>query len=105
MNDCQILELSKARNLDNELNGILDKITWLASLVPIGGYEVQEMLDKAIILRTEMSKRKEKFITELQTIMLERDTSESKIKNLSSSKIEIPKFSGYSSKIDTHFQN
>ena len=75
MNDYQILELNKARNLDNELNGILDKITRLASLVP--GYEVQRMLDKAIILRTEMSKRKEKFITELQTIMLERDISES----------------------------
>ena len=76
MNDYQILELNKARNLDNELNGILDKITRLASLVPVGGCEVQRMLDKAIIFRTEMS-RKEKFITELQTIMLERDISES----------------------------
>ena len=47
------------------------------------------MLDKAIILRTEMSKRKEKFITKLQTIMLEQDISENKIKNLSSLKIEI----------------
>ena len=49
-----------------------------------------------------MSKRKEKFITELQTIVLERDISESKIKNLSSLKIEIPKFSGYNSKIDIY---
>ena len=49
-----------------------------------------------------MSKRKEKFITELHTIMLERDISESKIKNLSSLKIEITKFSGYNSKINTH---
>ena len=76
----KILELSKNRNLDDELNGIIVKVTALASLSPVGGEEVRNILDEVIKKRNELARKREYFLTDLQAVIVGRDISEAKVK-------------------------
>ena len=100
LSDYQILEISQNKNLDLEFNGVLEKVTSLAALAPNGGEGAQQLLRKAIQIRDGLAKSKKAFLKSLQKIVSDRDITPDKMKNASSLKIELPKFSGYESKID-----
>ena len=108
------------KNLNDEFNVILDKVTSLASLASFEGHDMQKTVDDPIVKRNELAKirtiqkivndtivkrndlanSREKFISGLQNVLIERDISDSKMKNASALKIELPKFCGYESKMD-----
>ena len=100
LSDYQILEISKNKNLDGEFNEILEKITNLVSLSPYGGEEVQKMVKDTLKKRDDLAEKRDKFVLNLQTIIRKRDVSDGKLKNALNLKIELPKFSGYESKMD-----
>ena len=100
LTDYQILEIYRNKNLDVKFNGILDKVTALAGLVPFGGESVQIMLENAKKKRDKLAVKRKHFLKNLQETVIERDISLDKMKNASGLKIELPKFSGYDSKMD-----
>ena len=100
LSDYQILEINKDKSLDLEFNGILEKFTALAALAPGGVEGVQKIVENALGVRDEFAKLRENFLRDLEIVVSERDITPDKMKNASGLKIEIPKFSGYDSKID-----
>ena len=100
LTDYQILEISQNKNLDLEFNGVLEKVTDLASFVPEGGNAVEILLSAATTARDSVATQKSKFLDILQTILLDRDITPDKLKNASILQIELSKFSGYHGKID-----
>ena len=100
LGDYQILEIYQDKNLDQEFNGILEKVTALASLAPFGGEVVRRMGKNASKIREKLAEKREKFSASLQKIVIERDITPEKMKNVSGLTIELPKYSGYESKMD-----
>ena len=100
LSDYQILDISQNKNLDLEFNGVLEKVTSLAALVPAGGKDVQNLLDSAIAKRNALASKKEIFQQSLQETVAKRDITPDKMKNALSLKIELQKFNGYEGKID-----
>ena len=99
LSDYQLLDVS-SKNLDREFNEILEKITSLASLVQVGGVSVQNLLRKAGSIRDRLAVRRKNFQKDLARLVGERDVTPDKLKNATMLKIEIPKFTGYDSKMD-----
>ena len=99
MSDFQILDISKNKSLEDGFNAILQTITSFASLAS-GDGEITKLLNQAVIKRTEVVASKQVFLEKLQKVIIERDISDGKLKNVSGLKIEIPKFSGYDGKMD-----
>ena len=89
LDDYQLLELNRNRNLETEFNDIFDKITILASMVPKDGDKVENML--------KLNLKKETFLKNLEKIVADRDVTSDKIKNDAGLKIDLTKFSGYDS--------
>ena len=99
LGDYQILQISKDSSYETEFKCVLEKITELASFVT-GGHEVQTMFESATSKRDIVVDKKKAFYKKLQSILVERDITPDKLKNASTLKVEIPKFSGYDSKMD-----
>ena len=91
--------MNQNKNLDIEFNGILE-VTDLAAFVSTGGEAVREMLADAAIKRDVVTDKKAKFQESLHNIVMERDITSDKLKNASTLQFELPKFSGYDSKMD-----
>ena len=100
LSDYEILEISQNKNIDSELNGVLEKVTALASLASKGSEAVQNLLDLTICKRDHVISKRKLFKTNLQSILNERDITPDKLKNASTLKIQIPKFSGYDCVMD-----
>ena len=96
----QILEIFQNKNVDVEFNGILEKVTALAGLVPCGGEYVQNMLRNAKEKRNKLALKRKTFLKNLQEMVIECDIFPNKMKNALGLKIELPKFSGYDNKMD-----
>ena len=94
------MQISKDSSYETDLNCVLEKITELASFVTEGGHEVQTMFQSATSKRDIVADKKKAFYKKLQSILVERDITPNKLKNASTLKVEIPKFSGYDSKMD-----
>ena len=99
LSDYQLLEISQSRNLDTEFIGVLEKVTNLGMLVS-KSESVQKLLDVAITNRDKLVTKKRFFQQNLQTILKTRDITPDKLRNASTLKVEIPKFSGYDCTID-----
>ena len=100
LGDYQILEISQNRNLDIEFNTVLEKVTDLSALVSGGGDEVRKMLENAIQKRDLVSIKKKEFFKKLHSIIIRRDVTPDKMKNATTFRIDLPKFSGYESNMD-----
>ena len=100
LGDYQILEIHQDKTLDTEFNDILEKVTSLAALAPLGGDSVTRMVKKASKTRDRIALKREKFREKTLKIVLERDITPEKLKNASELAIDLPKFSGYDGKID-----
>ena len=101
LGDHQLLEISQKKDhLHLEFNSILEKITDLSSLVSSGGEKVSSLFEKMCKTRDRLSQKREAFFAKLQKIILERDITADKLKYASELTIELPKFSGYDSKMD-----
>ena len=100
LSDYQVLVISKDKSYDIEFNDILEKITILASLVEIGGDAAQSLLDNAIWKRNLITRKRKDFLGNLQSVLLGRDITPDKLKNASILRVDIPKFSGYDSRMD-----
>ena len=96
LGDYQILEISQNLNFDVEFNRILEKITELSSLADEGESNLPD-IEK---WRDTLSAKREKFVNSLQDIVASRDITPDKLKNACTIQIDVPKFSGYDSKID-----
>ena len=101
LGDYQLLEINQ-KNLDKEFNAVLEKVTSLATLVRLGGIPVQNLLQESVTVREALAVKKKKFNQLLSELVTKRDVTADKLKNASLLKIEIPKFSGYDSKMDVY---
>ena len=99
LSDYQLLDINN-KNLDKEFNGILQKITSLASFVPSGGGTVQRLFQTATENRDSLVSKRKRFQTDLSRLVVERDVTPDKLRNASMLEIEIPKFTGYDAKMD-----
>ena len=61
---------------------------------------VRRMGKNASKIREKLAEKREKFSASLQKIVIERDITPEKMKNVSGLTIELPKYSGYESKMD-----
>ena len=61
---------------------------------------VQDLLDAAITQRDLVATKRKLFQRNLQTILKSRDITPDKLRNASTLKVEIPKFSGYDCSVD-----
>ena len=103
LGDYQLLELSQQKNdLQQEFNSILGKITDLSSLVSTGGQPVGDIFEKMCRTRDRLCHKRDGFFAKLQNIILDRDITADKLKFASELSIELPKFSGYDSKMDLY---
>lgn len=100
LSDYQILEISQNSNLDKDFNGVLEKVTAMGMLVVDGKDLVQDLLDRAVAKRDLIAEKRKSFRTKLEAILMNRDITPDKLKNASTLKVEIPKFSGYDSLMD-----
>ena len=100
LSDYQILELSKDKTRDNEFNNILYKIISLASFLHFDGEDVKSLVHDGDKKRENLAEMRENFYADLQAVIIDRDVSESKMKNALGLKIDLPKFSGYECKMD-----
>ena len=100
LSDYQLLEVNQGKNLDQDFNAILEKVTSLASLVRLGGQPVETLLTQAVKLRDSLATKRKNFSDDLSKLVADRDVTPDKLKNATVLKIEIPKFSGYDSKMD-----
>ena len=100
LTDYQILEIYQNKNVDVEFKGILEKVSAIAVLVPCGGEYVQNMLTNAKEKRDKLALKRKNFLKNLQETVIERDIFPDKMKNSQGLKTELPKFSGYDSKMD-----
>ena len=100
LGDYQILEISQNKTLETDFNTVLEKITELAGFCSGGGEEVEKLLKTAIDKKDEVIKKKDSFFKNLQTIVSKRDVTADKLKNATTLKIDLPKFSGYDCQLD-----
>ena len=98
LTDYQILDISQNKSLDNEFNGILERVTELASLVSDGADE--KLLGAASKKRDTVAKKRKIFAESLRKILLERDITPEKLKDAASFKVDLPKFTGYDCSMD-----
>ena len=98
LTDYQILDISQNKSLDGEFNGILERVTELASLVSDGADN--NLLDVASKKRDAVAKKRKIFCEKLKKIVSERDITPEKLRDAASFKIELPKFTGYDSTMD-----
>ena len=82
LGDYQILELNQNKSLDLEFNSILEKVTELSSRFVAGGAEVDRMINAVTKTRGKLSSKKEDFFAKLQKIILDRDITTEKLKNV-----------------------
>ena len=103
LTDNQILEIYQNNKVDVEFNGILEKVTALAGLVPCGG-ECAKYAEKCKRNRDKLALKRKNFLKNLQETVIERDIFPDKMKNALGLKIELTKCNGYDSKMDIfHF--
>ena len=100
LGDYQILDLQQEKSMDLEFNEILDKVTELSSLAHLVGEKMCATIDKVRKTRDKLVSKREVFSDTLRKIMIERDITLEKIKQASDMPIEIPRFTGYDSKMD-----
>ena len=101
LTDNQIIETNDTvKFLETEFNEILDRVTKLAEVKPSGNDEAEKNLEKACVLKKNLKISIEKYQEKLKKEIENRDLSSAKIKDASTLKLNLPKFSGYSSKMD-----
>ena len=100
LGDSQVLELSQNKNLDQEFNSILEKVTELSSLSTVGCADIDKLINSVTKTRGRLAVKKDTFFSKLQKIMVDRDITTEKLKNGSDLLLDIPKFSGYQSQMD-----
>ena len=102
LSDYQILEISQDKCLMTEFNEILEKVSSLATMVVSLGNMGQAMLDTVTAKRDLLVASKTNFEYQLKNILTIRDITPDKLKNASTLKIELSRFSGYSGPIDIY---
>ena len=100
LGDYQILEISQNKNLDIAFNEILEKITELAAFASGGSDAVHEKFMRVTYKRDVIVGKRRIFLEKLQGIVTERDITPDKLKNECTLQLDLPKFSGYNSKMD-----
>ena len=101
LGDHYLIDLRKnIPNYKSELGIIMDKVTLYSSFVPHCGKPEEIGLAELTKLRDAAASKLMKFSTELEEIILCRDVTEGKLKNVLELKPDIPNFNGYDSKMD-----
>ena len=101
LTDFQIFECQKNMgSLDGEMREIFGKVTEFSKIAALCGEEKDVMLREPEDLQAKALKVRNSYFKELHSIVMKRDISEEKLKNLNSLDIDLPKFQGYESKMD-----
>ena len=101
LDDSQILEKeTELKYLDSDFSKILDLITELSKNFPHGYDKAEEIIKRAESGRDKLKNLKENYSMNLKKILQERDLSRDKVRNSQRLELELPKFSGYESKLN-----
>ena len=100
LGDYQILDIRNDRTVETEFNSILERMSEFATFIPPGGEKVEKMYKKLCKARDRLAKKKSDFFEKLQEILLKHDITADKLKHAAELTIDLPKFSGYDSKLD-----
>ena len=101
LGDHHLLDLRKnIPTYNSDLRVIMDKVTSFSSLVPHCGKDEETLLTKITQLRDDTAASVKKFSDDIGNLILSRDITEGKLKNVLELKPEIPKYNGYECKMD-----
>ena len=103
VSDFQILDIKKRFwDSDSKMYDIFDKVTEYSNLAALCGDDKDDLISESLTLQDDALGARNAFCQKLYQIIEERGIDEEKLRRGHDVPVELPKFSGYESKLDIY---